>query len=280
MKQLLIQNYGHNYHYEIIESVIVKYFIILNIDKTIPIDIYLHISHNDSFQKYIQQKYPHVKFKNIKKFDYYIHCTVYDRDFKNLDVNPNKKYISHEITERLHRHPNVVFLPPLAKKNFFYANVLPFSEKKKKTKIPIYIIQGNLNQNRRDWSLLTKILDKTYKYKFFIKLIGRGRGPPALRKYKDKIILKNNLNFIDFHKEFLDGYCILPLSSKHFGRCPFYYTTKLTSTINYALGYKLKCLIDRDLQDIYNLKDVEIFNDMNDITIAFEKTLETFYLGG
>ena len=39
----------------------------------------------------------------------------------------------------------------------------------------------------------------------------------------------------------------------------------------------MKCLIDRDLQNIYNLEDAEIFNDINDITDAFEKTLETFY---
>ena len=96
-----------------------------------------------------------------------------------------------------------------------------------------------------------------------------------LKKYGDKIIVRNNLNFIDYHKEFLDAYCILPLITKN--SHPFYYNIKLTSTINYARGYKLKCLIDKDLQEIYNLEDVEIFNDINDIANGFLNTLEQFY---
>ena len=83
------------------------------------------------------------------------------------------------------------------------------------------------------------------------------------------------MKFIDYHKEFLDAYCILPLITKETHSS--YYNKKLTSSINYARGYKLKCLIDKDLQEIYNLEDVEIFNDMNDISAAFTRTLEQFY---
>jgi hypothetical protein len=91
----------------------------------------------------------------------------------------------------------------------------------------------------------------------------------------NKIVLKKNLNFIDYHTEFLDAYCILPLISKK--THPTYYKNKLTSSINYARGYKLKCLIDKDLQDIYELNNAEIYNDIDDITIGFVKTLEQFY---
>ena len=139
----------------------------------------------------------------------------------------------------------------------------------------IYIIQGNLNQNRRYLNLLKKILDQSYKHKFIIKLVGRGYLPKELEKYKDKIVLRNNLNFTDFHREFLNAYCILPLISKN--THPEYYNKKLTSTINYARGYKLKCLIDKDLQEIYNLDDVEVYNDINDIVHHFKKTLDDFY---
>ena len=92
----------------------------------------------------------------------------------------------------------------------------------------------------------------------------------------DKVIIKSNLNFIDYHKEFLNSYCILPLISKNTHKA--YYTNKLTSSINYARGYKLKCLIDTDLQKIYNLNNVEIYNDINDIIISFNNTLKEFYL--
>ena len=120
-----------------------------------------------------------------------------------------------------------------------------------------------------------KILDNTYQYEFIIKLVGRGRLPAELKKYENKIVLKNNLDFANFHKEFLDAYCILPLISKK--THSDYYTSKLTSTINYARGYKLKCLIDKDLQEIYNLDNVEIYNDINDISESFKNTLEEFY---
>jgi len=275
MKKLLIIN-TYPCHYEIIETVIINYYKILEIDKTIPIKIYLYILYDKSFINYINSTYPNIEFKNIDNYDYYINCTIYDKNYEYIDKQKlNKKYISHEITDRLKKNPNVYFLTPLSNSNFFYANILPFSNNKILSTVPIYIIQGNLNQNRRNLSLLTKILDKNYKYKFIIKLIGRGHLPESLLKYKNKIVLKNNLNFIDYHKEFLDGYCILPLITKK--THPQYYTTKLTSTINYAYAYKLKCLIDKDLQNIYNLDNVEIFNDINDIQSIFEKSLEHFY---
>ena len=47
---------------------------------------------------------------------------------------------------------------------------------------PIYIIQGNLNQGRRNINLLVKILENSYKYKFIIKLIGKGYLPRKLKK--------------------------------------------------------------------------------------------------
>lgn len=274
--KLLIKN-NVTYHYEIIESVIQKYNKILNINITTQVDIYLSIYPNPSFKEYINNKYPEIKFENIKDYDYCINCTIYDNDFNNLDNNKDsvKKYISHIITNRLKANPNVYFLTPLAHSNFIYADILPYSDKKYKSSIPIYLVQGNLNQGRRYLNLLNKILDQSYKYDFIIKLIGKGNLPKELDKHKNRIILKNNLNFIDYHKEFLDAYCILPLISKK--THAQYYSNKLTSTINYARGYKLKCIIDKELQQIYKLNNVEIYNDINDIVIYFNKTLEQFY---
>ena len=73
----------------------------------------------------------------------------------------------------------------------------------------------------------------------------------------------------------MDTYCILPLITKD--SHPVYYKSKLTSTINYATGFNLKCLIDKDLQEIYNLNNVEIFHNIDDIVQAFTNTLDEFY---
>ena len=276
MIKLLIIN-SCNFHYEIIESVIVKYHEILNIDISTKVEIYLEIYNNPSFQKYITNKYPKIKFKNIKDYDYYINCTIYDKDFDKLDNSKQsvKRYISHKISERLNTNPNVYFLSPLSKNQYIYTDILPYSNEKKISSIPIYVIQGNLNEGRRYLELLNKILDQSYEYDFIIKLIGRGNLPKELDKHKNKIVLKNNLNFIDYHKEFLDAYCILPLISKK--THPQYYNNKLTSSINYARGYKLKCIIDEDLQEIYKLDNVEVYRDINDIESCFINTLENFY---
>ena len=66
-------------------------------------------------------------------------------------------------------HPNVLFLTPLSKVRYIYADILPFSDKKIISDKPIYIIQGAIC--RRYLPLLIRILDEKYKYDFFIKII-------------------------------------------------------------------------------------------------------------
>lgn len=275
--KLIIRNRA-TFHHEIIESVIVKYREFFEEIKDEHIEIYLEFYQNDSFKKYISEKYPHVKFKKEKKYDYFIDCTIYDVHFPKIEKNKsNKKYISHEITERLQKNPNVFFLSPLAATtNLISCDILPFMEEKKKTDIPVYIIQGSLKNSRRDFNLLKEILSEpNYKHPFIFKLIGRGDLPHELLEYKHHIVVKNNLDFIDYHKEFVDGYCILPLISMD--SHPQYYSTKSTSTINYAKGYNLKCLLDENLQNIYALENTQVYKDKHDIKDAFLQTLSDFY---
>lgn len=270
---LFIENYV-GFHYEIIETIILNYnkIIITNKISTIFLSV---LDSNISFIKYIKKKYPNIHFSIPNEFDYYISCTIYDNDYDNLQKNSNKYfYISHVVTDRLEKLSNVFFLTPLAN-NYIIADKLPYSENKIKSDIPIYVIQGNITSSRRYYKLLEKILDESYNYNFKIKLLGYGNLPEELKKYSDKITLLNNLNFVDYHREFLDVYCILPLITKQ--THPQYYDNKLTSTINYCIGYNLKCIIDKDLQKIYNLNDVEIFDDENDIVNSFKKTLIDFY---
>jgi hypothetical protein len=275
MKTILIEN-KISCHYEIIESIILKYNILFKINKEIPVKIYLNINKNDSFKKYINDKYPNIKFKKPNNYDYYINCTFVPKTDFNIIKNKNSSnhiWISHTITDNRKKINNIYYITPLSKKNYIYADILPYSDKKIKTDIPIYIVQGSVN--RRKISDLIKILDVDYKYKFKIKILNKYNLPDSLLPYKDKIIYKQGLDFINYHKEFSDVYCILTLLSKTINNK--YYKKQLTSTINYARGYKLKCLIDKDLQDIYKLKNVEIYNNTNDIQSAFKNTLELFY---
>ena len=296
MKKILIYN-NYKYHFEIIESMIVKFRYIFNLDSNIKVKIYLYIreyyhelDNCKSFLNYIKNKYPDIILvlnwwqSGISSYDYYLNCTIYDNDKHLLNTlsDSNEKYISHEITDDLKKNPNVYFLTPLAKKNFLYADILPFSNIKKKTNIPIFLIQGFISNDRRHHRLAYRIFQKNTfskimsSYKFKFKFLGWGNGlPNRFRNYSDKIILRQNLNFQDYHKELSDVYCILPLISKD--KYPDYYNNKLTSSINYAKAYNLKCIIDKDLQDIYNLENAEIYNDITDITDAFLNVLKEFY---
>jgi hypothetical protein len=275
MKTILVVNIV-NYHYEIIESVLVNMRNILPLKKE-TVKVYLYCYNDRSFKKYISNKYPEIIIGFTSKYDFMINCTIYNKDTKWMKSTfGNKKYIAHEVTDDLVKNPNVIFLSPFGGwGRYLKCTELPFKNNKVKNKIPIYIIQGNLYDNRRNMNLLIKILEGNYDKEFIIRIIGKGEYPISLSKYKDMIEFKRNLDFINFHKQFLDCYCILPLISKD--TQPEYYTNKLTSTINYSMAYSLKILIDKNLQEIYKLKNVEIFNDENDIVRKFNNTLEDFY---
>ena len=262
-------------HLEIIESILIKYNEILKIDiQKNPIQIFLSVKQSaSSFKKYISLKYPNIILNEPIQYDYYISVTIYNGCYNKIDKNSDTHfYIAHEIVERLEKLSNVYFLTPMANR-YIIADILPYNETRTNSKIPIYIVQGG--KVRRNHKLLELILQEKYKHEFIFKLVGKGELPQSLINYKNKIIVKKNLDFINYHKEFTDAYCILPLITieSH----PRYYKSKLTSTINYASGYKLKCLIDKDLQDIYHLEDVEVFNNETDLVTAFKKTLNIFY---
>ena len=276
---IVIDNSNFGYHFECIESLIHKYNVILKIPKDNNYQICIDNITSKDFINYITNKYPNIKINaHIKNFNYKIYCTFYPNfinKYKN-ELSSNKYFfICHTINKDTLKYKNIFYLTPLCKnKQFIYADVLP-EINKISTECPIYVIQGTFTDKRRNYRLLINILkhnsDKQFKFKF----LGRGEFPKILLPYKSKIIIEKSLNFLDYHKAFSDCYCILPLITKNSHQQ--YYKNKLTSTISYAKAYNLKCLIDKDLQNIYKLKNVEIFNNENDIYKAFLKTLNKFY---
>lgn len=300
------------YHYEVLESIINKYHIICNINKNTNDVLYLYIIKNDdSFKKYILNKYPNINIielfnaynTNIKikphiydgllkntNYDYYIDCSVYY--YPDRFRNDNKHfYLIHDIIDdNPSKIYNLFYITPLIlnKSLIINCDILPFSSMpdkfiKKSEKIPIYIIQGRLF--KRNLKLLENILNYKFKYDFKIKIIGKTIIQQDINNIENiyieelllhkNIIYKPNLNFIDYHKEFLECYSILPLITKK--ENPLYYKQKLTSSINYGLSYNLKFIIDNELNNIYKLDNVELFNDENDIVYAFEKSLNNYY---
>lgn len=275
-KSIILIHNEKGFHYEIIESILLLYEEILGVEIYNP-EIYLHMEKiEESFEQYMKQKYPNIKWGKPSSYDYFIECSFYEHQMNTIKNDGKHKYIAHEITNRLLENPNVIFLTPLSKKNFISTHYLPFREMKNKmNKIPIYIVQGNLMDSRRDFQLLATILEQKYPFDFRIKLVGRGQLPKCLEPFKEKIIIRQDLNFQDFHQEFLDAYCILTLISKE--KNPGYYKNKLTSSINYIKGYNLKCIIDSSLNEIYQIQNSYTYDDTNEIVSQFYQSLFDFY---
>lgn len=264
------------WHYETFETFIVQCKRFFNLPESADVKIFLYFRPNKPYEKYITKKYPNLILDTPKHYDYYINCTIYDRNVDVIKNSPKHMYIAHEITPRLLKYDNVFYLTPLSNKNYIRTNILPYSDKRKVGSIPVYIVQGNITPTRRNYNLIAKILSRNYDKAFVIKMVGKIKKdlPPIIKKFQSKIIIKNNLDFTDFHKEFIDAYCLLPLISKR--SHPQYYTNKLTSSMNYVTAYNLKCVIDKDLQGIYNLENAYVYDNEDDIVAAFEKSLMEF----
>jgi hypothetical protein len=285
---LLIEN-NFNYHFEILESIIVKYQEIIN-QKISFEKIYLQIYPNSSFESYIKSKYSNLEIKNYYHkenidFDYKIIATIYPEEFFKInDPSDNIFYICHQkiedelIPENLTKQ--ILFLSNFSKKlRHFQADILPFKKliKFQNPSIPIFIVQGNFNHDkhyRRNLEILDKILIENYQENFLIKLLGRGEVPFHLLNHP-KIKYLENLDFQDFHYEFLNAFAIITCISKK--THPQYYSTKLTSSINYGLAYNLHFLIDEDLFKIYYPKKSFVYQSFSDIPKKFNDLLNLFY---
>jgi hypothetical protein len=314
MKEILISN-NVGWHYEIIESVILKYDYLLNINKSYGDSIYIKLEKDDydknanlnysSFVDYIKRKYPTVTILGSidKEYEYQIHCTVSASDAKDTDaglrpkdiINNNKyAYIAHDITDELLSFDNVYFLSTLGKnidqRRIFKAEILPNIQYKTNTDIPIFVIQGSFVRTKYDitrtfWQL-EDILSKKYEKDFRIKIIGRWHEDHfdindfinmdrVESSNRNKIIVKLNLSWDDYHNEFLNCHGILPIINKNIQ--PWYFDKKITSSINYGKAYGLKFFADNDFFNTYGLNKNDGIMYKDSITDKFEQALNLFY---
>lgn len=266
-------NNNRTFHFEIIESLIVKHEEIVkkHCDEII---LNLHPHSDPSFIKYIIDKYNNVHLENSNNADYHIHASCYKEDIDQINqLGDNHFFICHTFDDHTRRNDNIFYLTPLAKRNYFKPNILP-SIKKIKTEIPVYVVQGNIESKRRKFALTIDILENTKDLQYELRFIGRGSLSQDITKY-EKVRHFANFPFIEYHQAFSDTYCVLPLITKE--SHPHYYESKLTSTTSYIMGYNFPCIIDAELQSIYNLDNAYVFQKEEDLVSAFIKSYEDFY---
>jgi len=266
-------NNNRTFHFEIIESLIVKHEEITkqNCDEII---LNLHPHSDPSFIKYVINKYDNVRFGNNNNADYHIHASCYKEDITQINqLSNNHFFICHTFDDNTKKNDNIFYLTPLAQRNYFKPNILP-DITKIKTEIPVYVVQGNIESKRRKFSLAIEILENTKNLEYELRFIGRGNLSKDIIKY-EKVTHFANLPFIEYHQAFSSTYCILPLTTKQ--SHPHYYESKLTSSTSYIMGYDFPCIIDSDLQSIYNLNNAYVFEKEEDLISEFIKSYEDFY---
>jgi len=259
-------------HLEVVESVIVRYPLLINqAPFNSKIYLQLHPKTDPQFRRYIKEKYPTVVLGQAPRYDFSIGVTLYPKDYYKINhLDPRKHFfISHEY-DLNNRPPNVRYLTPFSGHEMsFQATILPFQQKCVPSSPPIFVVQGDLRRRRVD--LLHKILKTPMKYPYKILILCRKVEDTSLLEYK-QVVAKENLGFLDYHKEMTRVSGILPLVSKD--THPGYYNSKCTSSINYALAYNLICIIDKDLQDIYHLEKAVVYNNPDQIVEAFQYGLK------
>lgn len=300
-----------SYHYEILPSVIERYDKILKLDKKGNDDIILlDVVYDKSFMEYIERNYGNrvnivSSLTSLSEHeperldvDYVINCTFYDRyvEMNNLGIylegdgsssmyilgDMRSYYICHDVSERLRSCMNVYFMFPFGGidmcPRYFVADVFPYSHLSFGSGIgsgvKVFVVQGNICESRRKYYLLRLVLDGI-ECGYRIRVLGRLRKGRVLPEYllgDDRVELCLNYDYDAYHRAFIGCDYIIPLVNRE-----DYYNGKLSSSVNYGIGYGLCFLVDRRLSDVYGLGRYNSVlydgDDDNDFLCAFRRCL-------
>lgn len=281
------------FHYEIIESVILKYDEIFNIQKAQNDKIFLKLEKDifemppnlnyDIFINYISNKYKNIIIindLNNLSFDYEVHCTAQHSRAKDTHggVRPaqminskNIVYIAHCVDDELLNIDNVLFLSKFNRNDIpnnrvFIPSIIQYSDIKIKTKVPTFIVQGSFTRSKfdatRDYAIIDKILSEKYDKDFNIKFIGRWKENSI--DYSEFL----NLNTINpYNKPKIsiklnqnwNDFCLNFISADVIipsiskNNNPNYFEKEMTSSFIYANSHDIKVFADQDFFDVYKI---------------------------
>ena len=206
------------------------------------------------------------------KYDYVIIDTVYPEMSEELVKYKNDEkflLICHTKDNVYDDWENVYYLTSMGKR-YIIPCYFPFYDKTKRKK-NLYIVQGSLQEKRRNYKSLVNIFEKYKDKDFTIRIIGKGNKlPSCLDKYMDKIDFRNNLNFHEYHKMFNDVTYILPLLDETFEHK--YFTGKHSSSISYGIGFGLNFIGHLRLKKIYGDIEGYFYDNIDEFVDVFGKS--------
>ena len=273
----------HSFHHEVIESLMVHVIRLFGDDQRLA-DCHFDIhTHDRDYSKYVADKYPqNVTIKGSVAPDYIIYVTMYPssrRETASVSHPQRVRYVMHNFDPSTDASNNVYLTPVVASQtrgNVLLPTVLPRAPSTRKSSVPIFVVQGSFS--RRNFKIVASILH--VKLPFLIRIIGKGEITPLLASIlKDaRVQCKVSLPFDSYHAQFQNAHAILPCVSRTTHKP--YYTTKLTSSVSYAVGYDLAIVCDRPLVDAYDLGPRAFYYESDtpsDVRDAFIRCHSTWY---
>lgn len=300
MRKIYIHNHVA-YHCEVIESVIARYYDICGITPKASDQLFLGVNNaskklNKKHYSYLKNKY--IKLKEVRQCrttdlfpfwsdaDFHIECSMYASLWDSVKhFDPTKYFfLFHRYRPNdIHAGLGNCFYPHTAAKNYFPLSTLPGSNNLlPKSKPPVYIVQGNVR--KRDWRILDSFFanSSTSDLSFELRIVGydvKWLTKDRSWTSDSRVKLYSNLNRERYHDLFRDAYCMLHLVHPHKKKCKHYYTDTMSSSVNYALAYDLRNMLDDKLQASYNLKDAFIYRlgtAGKDFISVFKQSIKDF----
>jgi hypothetical protein len=260
------------------------------------------------FVEYLSNKYKNIVFLKTEptsEYDYEIHCTATSFSAKETDggVRPidiiqdsSHAYIAHDLDKELFLIKNVFFLSNFSKTipddRVFNVTKLPIYSVEKPN-VPIFCIQGSFTRARfdrtRNYQILEQILSYEYDKDFKILVLGGWHHEEPfdigyffdLSKIHnsniDKMNVKINLDWEEYHRIFNSAYGIIPSIDKD--SQPWYFKNKITSSYIYSKAYNLKVFADKDFFTVYNIKEDNVVEYSKEtFSKSFNSMVNSFYM--
>lgn len=229
---------------------------------------------------YYPDKFPFLEIKTFTKLENtQVFLIIHEHHKKFIDEKP--------LTNKTHL--NLLYLTPHGyqlsqdKTNFnsFYLLPIIFQTPEHAEILdnkPLRIlIQGNIQEKRRNYQTLIKLASK-FKDRNFVFIIV-GRGDKTIREifkksteYDTKFKIFLNLKEKDFYHKIRTCHFIMPLVDETYNHR--YFQSKLTSSITIGIGHTLPMIIHTKLADIYEIKDQFIYDSFDTVENAFQSALD------
>lgn len=276
LSHVLVDNTNAHFHYEILESIMgdmlptVAWPHRVSAHRThITVALHNKVMHGTawtSMLRYLRQQWgARLTFvigqESLPEHcDLHVFATAYPNDLDTLGARAKapperRRFIMHRYDGAVPPAKHCFWLAPHLASPWFIPTRLPFSAVPRlKPRRPVVVVQGSLD--RRSWSELVGLLMDARswfaQYPFTLRIVGRGTAlPDELVQFKSIIDLRLNPDFIAFHRAFDDACAVLACINRRDE--PTYFTSRLSSSISYAVAYKLDLICCQELADLYHM---------------------------